>query len=56
MMGSDNKTYVQFGTVGRLNWSKGFDHLIIALGEIKKKTSNFHLKILSCYQMSHLDN
>ncbi len=45
MMGSDNKTYVQFGTVGRLNWSKGFDHLIIALGEIKKKTSNFHLKI-----------
>ena len=45
MITSDNNTYIQFGTVGRLNWSKGFDHLIIALGKIKKKTSNFHLKI-----------
>ena len=35
-MGIDNKPYVQLGTIGRLNVAKGYDHLIIALGEIKK--------------------
>ncbi len=45
MIGSDMKPYIQLGTIGRLNWSKGFDNLITALGKIKKKIPNFHLKI-----------
>ncbi len=45
MVGLDKKPYLQLGTIGRLNWSKGYDHLITALAEVKKQASNFHLKI-----------
>ena len=37
--------YIQFGTIGRLNWAKGFDRLIYALSKLKNRVPNFHLKI-----------
>ena len=38
-------SYIQFGTIGRLNWAKGFDRLIYALSKLKNRVPNFHLKI-----------
>tara|TARA_B100000427_G_scaffold327287_1_gene337689 strand:- start:1699 stop:2901 length:1203 start_codon:yes stop_codon:yes gene_type:complete len=39
-----NRTII-LGSIGRLNWAKGYDLLIKALSRIKKKHPNFHLKI-----------
>ena len=36
---------IQIGTVGRLNWAKGYDLLIEALHILKLEFSNFHVKI-----------
>jgi len=34
-----------FGSIGRLNWAKGYDLLIEALYKIKEKNQNLYLKI-----------
>ena len=44
-IGSNMNPYIQLGTIGRLNWAKGFDHLICALSKLKRRVPNFHLKI-----------
>ena len=36
---------LQFGSIGRLNWAKGYELLIKALYQLKLEFSNFHLKI-----------
>ena len=45
-IGFEQRPFIQLGTIGRLNWAKGFDHLIAALSRLKQQMPNFHLKIV----------
>ena len=40
-----HKEPIQIGSIGRLNWAKGYDLLIEALHILKSEFSNFHVKI-----------